>query len=128
MKCADCGEEKSIDEFPWWRNPARSQAPRCKKCHYARTKAGIEKRWGNTRHYHLRQKYGISAADVEILKSSQGGICPICRERAAEHVDHDHESGRVRGILCELCNGFLGAFNDDRVLMARAIEYLERSR
>ena len=88
----------------------------------------MERRWGSSRHYHLQQKYGISAAEVDILKSSQGGLCPICQERSAEHVDHDHKTGKVRAILCELCNGFLGAFNDDPELIKRAIAYLEAPR
>jgi hypothetical protein len=55
----------------------------------------------------------------------QGGLCPICEQRPAVHVDHDHRSGKVREILCELCNGTLGAFRDDPVIIAKAIAYLE---
>lgn len=83
---------------------------------------------GNSRHYHLMKKYGVSAAQVEAMKESQGGLCLICKTRAAEHVDHDHASGRVRAILCESCNGFLGAFNDDPELIKAAIEYLKKPR
>lgn len=60
-----------------------------------------------------------------MLKAAQGGVCAICGERPAVHVDHDHETHRVRGILCEPCNGFLGAFRDERALLRAAIEYLE---
>lgn len=63
-----------------------------------------------------------------MLKAAQGGICAVCGERRAVHVDHDHDTKRVRGILCELCNGFLGAFNDDPDLLRAAIKYLERPR
>ena len=128
MRCATCDEEKPLEEFPSWLNPERARAPRCKACHYARNKAGIQRRWGNTRHYHLMQKYGVSEAEVEAMKAIQGGLCPICKTRSAEHVDHDHATGRVRAILCELCNGFLGAFDDDPRLISAAIDYLEKSR
>ena len=59
---------------------------------------------------------------------AQGGLCPICRKRPAEHVDHDHKSGKVRAILCEMCNGGLGQFKDDPATIRRAITYLERNR
>lgn len=53
------------------------------------------------------------------------GLCAICREAPAEHVDHDHETGRVRGLPCFDCNGALGQFRDRRDLMLAAIGYLD---
>jgi hypothetical protein len=58
------------------------------------------------------------------MLEEQGGKCPICRKRKARHVDHDHVSGAVRGILCFNCNGGLGRFEDDPVKLRRAIAYL----
>ena len=54
----------------------------------------------------------------------QGGLCLICREKPAKHVDHDHATGKVRGILCFSCNRGLGKFEDDPSLLERAITYL----
>lgn len=59
------------------------------------------------------------------MLAEQGGLCAICREAPAEHVDHDHATGRVRGLLCFNCNGALGQFRDRRDLMVRAIAYLD---
>jgi Recombination endonuclease VII len=59
---------------------------------------------------------------------AQGGLCPICKKRPAVHVDHDHKTGKVRAILCEMCNGGLGQFKDNPESIRRAIAYLERSR
>jgi len=58
--------------------------------------------------------------------AEQDGLCAICREAKAEHVDHDHNTGRVRGLLCFNCNGALGQFRDRDDLMLRAIAYLGR--
>ena len=60
------------------------------------------------------------------MLAEQDGLCAICREAPAEHVDHDHETERVRGLLCFNCNGALGQFRDRRDLMLRAIAYLGR--
>lgn len=56
---------------------------------------------------------------------AQGGVCAICRERPAEHVDHDHDTGRVRGILCFTCNVGIANFGEDRERMRFAMIYLE---
>ena len=59
------------------------------------------------------------------MLAEQGGVCAICREAPAEHVDHDHATERVRGLLCFNCNGALGQFRDRPDLMLRAIMYLQ---
>ena len=128
MRCADCRVDKALDEFPTGTSPQTKGRKRCKDCKNALARSRIKARWGNTRHHHLKQKYGLSAAEVEMLKAAQGGVCPVCRLREAVHVDHDHSTKRVRGILCESCNGFLGAFGDDPETLQAAIEYLEKPR
>jgi recombination endonuclease VII len=57
--------------------------------------------------------------------AEQSGGCAICREAKAEHVDHDHATGRVRGLLCFNCNGALGQFRDRTDLMLPAVEYTQ---
>jgi hypothetical protein len=52
-------------------------------------------------------------------------LCAVCREREAKQVDHDHQTGAVRGIVCLLCNAAMGAFHDDPNLIRRAIAYVK---
>ena len=73
------------------------------------------------------QKYGISDAEVARLIEAQEGLCAVCRQAPATQVDHDHSTGKIRGILCLHCNAGMGAFEDDPSIILRAIEYLERS-
>lgn len=62
---------------------------------------------------------------VEWLKLRQGGFCAICQKNEPVHVDHDHVTGVVRGILCFNCNRGLGKLGDDVNLLRRALTYLE---
>ena len=55
----------------------------------------------------------------------QGGVCAICGRPDPEHVDHSHETGAVRGILCFNCNGGLGQFRDSIDALLAAATYLE---
>jgi hypothetical protein len=76
---------------------------------------------------HLRRTFGITQADYEALLERQGGGCAICSKppgKIALHVDHDHMTGEVRGLLCVGCNNALGQFHDDPALLDRAIGYL----
>ena len=75
-------------------------------------------------------KYGISVADYEAIFLDQDGVCAICGGRNASghqlHVDHDHATGRVRALLCSLCNTMLGQARDNVTILQAAINYLER--
>jgi Recombination endonuclease VII len=81
--------------------------------------------YGGERSYLLDHRYGISAAQFEWLKLRQDGRCAICREAPAVHVDHDHRTKQVRGLLCFNCNRGLGYLDDDLVTLCRAADYLK---
>jgi hypothetical protein len=79
----------------------------------------------------LRRNFGITPDDYDKMLHDQGGGCAICHEppRAMRlAVDHCHDSGSVRGLLCNLCNRGIGALKDDPTILARAIQYLEESK
>jgi len=78
--------------------------------------------------YRMLQEYGISLEQFERLYLEQDGRCAICSDRMLNsdcHVDHDHEVGNVRALLCGSCNRGLGMFKDNIRRLARAIVYLE---
>ena len=80
---------------------------------------------------HLKRKYGITVEQYDAMLETQGGGCFICgrppREEISLHVDHDHSTGKVRGILCFCCNNALADFQEDRLLLQKAADYLDRS-
>jgi hypothetical protein len=70
-------------------------------------------------------RYGITQAEFDSLKKQQGGVCFICRRpNVRVVVDHCHITGRVRGLLCDRCNGIIGIWNNDSEVARRAVEYL----
>lgn len=78
------------------------------------------------RERHLMKYYGLSLAAYDKMVVDQHGACASCRKPQTNlHVDHCHETGRVRGLLCSKCNTAIGLFGEDIALMERAALYLE---
>jgi hypothetical protein len=73
----------------------------------------------------LRRLYGLTLEEQQAMVEDQGGKCAICATNAATHVDHNHKTGEVRGILCNGCNRGLGFFKDSRIRLLSAALYLE---
>ncbi|NMO53499.1 recombinase [Actinoplanes sp. TBRC 11911] len=123
--CPDCDTIKPLAEFAQTKSKASGYHSYCLPCHNAR---GIEtniRLHGSSREYHLRRRYGIGQAEFDELVAEQGGVCAICGGPDPQHVDHDHRTGWVRGILCFNCNGGLGQFRDSPEFLAGAITYLK---
>jgi hypothetical protein len=70
--------------------------------------------------------YGMSVEDLDSMLLLQHGVCAICQTEPAAHVDHDHQTDKVRGLLCFRCNAALGQLGDDPLVVRRAARYLER--
>ena len=77
---------------------------------------------------HYIKRYGISFTDKQRMVTLQGGLCAICKTPFKSlhetHLDHNHITGQVRGILCGNCNRGLGAFKDNRLLLDAGVKYL----
>jgi ribosomal protein S27AE len=74
---------------------------------------------------HLSSAYGLTLAQFEEMRALQMGRCAICASTPARFdVDHDHDTGKVRGLLCSPCNRGLGFFRDRRENLAAAAKYL----
>ena len=120
----------------------RASVKKYRLAHPERVKAYRKKRWlayrdsdsyrHNKRAYALR-RYGITPDQFDAMLSSQGGRCAICRKQPRGdwrnnkflHVDHNHTTGRVRGLLCPECNTSIGKMNDSPEQLRRAAAYLE---
>ncbi len=81
------------------------------------------------RRSHLKRKFGLTVEEYDAMLEEQGGGCVLCGHpgyaEIALHVDHDHATGRVRGLLCVCCNNGLGQFRENPELLRAAARYVE---
>ena len=110
--CITCRNEHPTDFF----YPGKNQCKDCKK-------EAVRMRF-------LERKFGMTYDDFCEKERSQGGVCAICGKFETHRrgqrlcVDHDHETGQVRGLLCHHCNTALGLLGDDVSNLEAAIRYL----
>ena len=89
------------------------------------------RRWHQTnpkksREHRLRARFGITIEQYDAMAAEQEGKCAICKAHQKLEVDHDHATGKVRGLLCGFCNKALGGFREDQAVLLQAIGYLQR--
>lgn len=139
-RCIVCLETKLVSEFP--SNGGGHYKARCRPCynfHQAQyrnkpeNKDRIQRSWkeASSKYYSTEKRrnktlrgYGLDESDYNEMYEAQDGTCKICNQDLRLVVDHCHESGKVRGLLCNQCNIGLGAFYDNIERLQVAINYL----
>lgn len=126
--CNKCKVAKPRSEFYCSRASLDGLQYGCKACDKIRRKArrctpALDRK------YQLKALYGLQVADYQALVDRTGGKCPLCnkphcpeQKRGCLYVDHDHATGKIRGVLCLSCNGNLGWL--ERVTIERVQDYL----
>ena len=144
-KCPGCGKE-----LPWTKeffnshrrpNHPNALSYYCKVCSSAYCTAWNKKPENRIRANDIKRrnkfktKYKISEKEIQELMNKSMGCCSICNEslitpesRISYHVDHDHKTDKVRGLLCGSCNRGLGQFRDSIEVLKNAIKYLQEFR
>lgn len=125
-RCPSCRETKSLDEFVRNRGTKDGRGAYCRPCHNTRMKEIAERLYGGNKNFLLQRRYGLTRVQLDEMIAAQGGLCAICEERPAKHVDHDHTTGKVRAVLCFQCNRGLGKFREELPTFDRAAQYLIR--
>lgn len=133
--CTKCETTKPRSDFHRKSKAKDGLQHACKECNKAKVKGWQQDNpdyWltQNNRSDRISKqkrarKYGLTVEEVEALLVSTT-VCQICGREVNLYIDHCHETGRVRGLLCLQCNTSLGNFNDDVALLHRAIEYLSK--
>lgn len=135
-RCSKCKEEKLKSEFGCLKREKDGLNPNCKLC-----KRAIEKQYfaeSPTRRYNKAidnrlYKYGVTEEDYQLKLLEQNYCCAICKIHLdgstgvlSGHVDHDHTTKKIRGLLCGQCNVGLGHFYENEDSLLNAIQYLRK--
>lgn len=110
-QCNKCKEVKAIDAFYKHKSTKDRLTSYCKECILEQC-----------RNAHYKKRYGLTSQEADTLKTK----CELCGTTEQLHIDHNHETGEIRGVLCTNCNRGLGHLKDSPVLLRKAAEYLEK--
>lgn len=144
-QCSQCGEVKDRALFSKTREGKFGPILRseCKACQAINARDWYrnnpQRANDNRRRWSLKKEYGLSVEEYDAMLAQQGGVCAICgQDEPNKHgrtgtrfrlsVDHDHETGAVRSLLCQKCNRAIGLFDDDPERLQAAVDYLLRHR
>ena len=121
--CPKCDVERSLDGFAKHRSRSDGLSSWCKPCMNEYSKARYAA--GKNEKYRYR-KYGLTLEDYESLVLGQQGFCACCGEMPDKMlvVDHCHETGEIRGLLCHKCNTGIGQLGDNIEGLRKALKYL----
>jgi Recombination endonuclease VII len=143
--CTKCGIEKKISEFYKYPNGKFGVRADCKKCQLLYAHEYYFKNWDEKRKINnkyksehkeqnknsiLKRKFGITLDQYKEMFEKQNGLCAICNKEEKVNgrslaVDHNHKTGKVRGLLCNKCNHHvLSGANDNINILQSAINYL----
>lgn len=130
-------EEENAKRRAYYQANKETQSAKAKARYYKDRAGNIErsKEWKRKNptvafNTHLKSKYGITIEDRKRLLQMQGGVCAVCEDPTfggkEPCVDHDHKTGKVRGMICRKCNAGLGFLKDDITVVERLLEYLRK--
>lgn len=137
IKCSGCNIDKLATEFTRDRRRFTGYMAQCGDC------SRESKRRNGRNYYHSNKEklrplmnwyrkkveYGVTKEDYYRMLAAQGGCCAICKRLENKnklfHIDHNHKTGRVRGLLCKNCNNGIGMLGDSITIIKSAAMYLE---
>jgi hypothetical protein len=155
-KCNICGDNKYVEEFGIDNQRPDGRRNTCKECKNARAREihsnnpekakarNLRKKDKRDAYYnspkgvlinrraHLKRSYGITLEEYNTMAEEHNFVCAICSKQETHYrnkvlsVDHCHNTGEVRGLLCSSCNKGIGQFNDDIEALNCAINYLKK--
>jgi len=127
--CTKCNKLIWDDDFPKDSRLKSGYQSICKVCHSSQQKQWRKIHPPNYRMSDLKRNFGMAIEEYDMLMKKQSNVCAICQDVCGSGkrlaVDHNHQTGRIRGLLCNQCNHMLGLARDNSDRLLRASNYLE---
>jgi hypothetical protein len=125
--CIKCGQNKAVSEYYVHKTKDGFQGT-CKECVKVKSRLWRANNKDKKYYQEVNRRYGINQEDYFKKLELQQHKCPICNEKLVErpHVDHCHDTGKVRDLLCRCCNLLLGYSKDNEKTLQNAINYLKK--
>ena len=129
--CSLCKEEKSLEEFGKHKITKDGYRNKCLKCNNQESSSWHQRNPAKAKNYNLNRYYGIGLSEYNLMFAAQDGACAICKMHQSEQnhalsVDHNHDTGEIRGLLCNNCNRAVGLLKDNIETLQAAISYLSK--
>ena len=134
-ECKVCKLKKHEDDFyaAYVYKGKKTCRPECKECNKKKSALWSKNNPTKRRSILIKCVYGINSEEYRNMLESQGGTCAICHsssiggKRNHFDIDHNHMTGKVRGLLCRSCNYLIGNSKEDILILRSAIAYLENN-
>lgn len=137
--CNKCKLSKPLEAFSNHPNGIQGKHPKCSECRNEMARAYylihrerlLAKQKGRDYHKDTLKKFNLTPEQYAEMLAYQNGLCAICNnppEKQRLAVDHDHETGQIRGLLCRGCNLGIGYLKDNILTLESAILYLNKTR
>lgn len=136
--CKKCNIIKPLNDFHTHNGMKDKHLNTCKICHntqkneiYHRIFKNDDNQKRKKKDQYLQRKFNITQEDFNNIFNQQNGCCDICKLhqtnfKKAFCVDHDHKTGKIRGLLCDNCNLMIGNSHDTPEILSNGIEYLNK--
>lgn len=124
--CTKCGTHKPLADYHRSSKASDGKASWCKACVNSTRHENRKRTYTpeNKRKWQIKTRYGMTVEQVEEMRLAQKGACAVCKKPLGKfHIDHDHNTGKVRGLLCHRCNVMIGGW-DDKEWLASALRYM----
>ena len=119
---------KSLDNDPDKKEAYRLRRIEANRRHLKKLKATNPQKLKQRNRRSRLRLFGLTPEAFDAMLEKQGGVCAICgKKRGQMSVDHNHETGRVRGILCQPCNSGIGMLGDNIVGLEHALRYMRET-
>ena len=131
--CTQCKKDKPEGDYYVRKDrpSGKGRLSECKECMKSRVMDRYKKDPDLINDKRAAKVYGITLEQVQEMREQSGGICSICNREGKHHhkrlvIDHDHNTGKVRGLICSTCNSMIGWCGEDTQTLQNLIDYLNR--